>query len=844
MKRPFALPGARPRYAPDRLLDVQHIQLDVRLDVADKRIDGVCRTTLAPIVADVKHLELDAVEMDIQEVRLDGAGGGELDYAYDGKKLRIELGNKKARPVGKPFTISVTYTCHPRRGLYFVGPDAEYPNRPLQVWSQGQDEDSRHWFPCFDAPNEKATSEVIATVPGTWFALSNGDLVKQKADKKAGEKTFHWKFDVPHSCYLITLAAGELVEVRDRWKNVDVLYYVSPGREADARRALGKTPEMLELFSTKFGLAYPYSKYAQVVVAEFIFGGMENTTATTLTDAVLFDERAALDHDMEALVAHELAHQWFGDLLTCRDWGQGWLNEGFATYSEYLWREHAEGRDAAALELVDWADQYFGEDARRYRRPIATNVYDEPIDVFDHHLYEKGGLVLHMLRQVLGEEAFWTAIPHYVKKHAQGSVETRDLSRAIEESTGRNLDWFFEQWIHKAGHPELKVEFGWDSHAKIARVSVKQSQKVDNETPLFRLPTQVRFRVGNRDKTFPIEIVDNAEVFSFPLDAEPTQAIFDPGKHTLARVSVDKSRKLWQEELASATEAIDRIAATRALSKHATLEVAAALGKALVGDAFWGVRCAAADAFAILRTEPARDHLAKALKKEKHPKVRRAIARALGFFRNDHHAAAALSAVVTGGDPSYFVEAEAALALGRTRTPEAAGVLRLALERDSHLDVIRQYAYRGLAEARDESAISVLLDGASYGKLSQGRRAAIMALADLVLGRQDRESRAVREKIEELLEDKDFRVQMTAVEALAVLGDTRSIPPLRRAVERELDGRLKRRGREVIRDLADGRGRDEAVRDLRDDVDKLRGDLFAMRDRLTKLEAIVKHKKH
>jgi aminopeptidase N len=852
MRRPFALPGTRPRYAPDRVVDVEHIRIEVRLDVKDRRIDGVCETRIVPIADDLTALELDAVEMDIKRVTLGpGEKGEPLPYAYDGHRLRIQLGTGAgARPgkgagkakgtgtaqkPGVPLTLRVEYACHPRRGLYFIAPDAAYPDRPAQVWSQGQDEDSRHWFPCFDSPNEKSTSEVVATVPSSWFALSNGVLVKQ-TPAKHGEKTFHWRFDVPHSCYLITLAAGEFAAIHDRWQNVEVSYYVPKGREADAKRTLGKTPDMLALFSQKFGLEYPYTKYAQVCVAEFIFGGMENTTATTLTDAILFDERAALDYDMEALVAHELAHQWFGDLLTCRDWGQGWLNEGFATYSEYIWREHAGGRDEAGLELDDWADQYFGEDSRRYRRPIATNVYEEPIDIFDHHLYEKGGLVLHMLRRVLGEGAFWKAIGHYVRKHREGSVETRDLARAIEDATGKNLDWFFEQWIHKAGHPELKVDVSWDAQAKLAKVTVKQTQKTDAETPLFRLPTEVRFRVAGKDVTCPIEIVDPVEVFTFPLGSEPTQAIFDPGRTLLARVSCDKARSLWLAELASAEIAADRIQAARALSKQAATQVVDALAKQLRADAFWGVRAACADALGSLRTEAARDALSKAIKAEKHPKARRAVVRALGEFRKDGAAAKALEAVVASGDDSYFVEAEACLALGRTRSERAPKALREALERPSHLDVIRQFVYRGLAEARDDSALDVLLGGTRYGKLSHGRRAAIMALAALLAGRTDRDAQRGREAIEELLEDPDFRVQTTAIEALLALGDARAVPALRRAVDRAVDGRIRRRGREVIRDLSDGRSAGEAVREVRDEVDKLKGDLLALRERLVKLE--------
>jgi aminopeptidase N len=593
---------------------------------------------------------------------------------------------------------------------------------------------------------------------------------------------------------------------------------------------------MLALFSERFGLRYPYRKYAQVCVADFIFGGMENTTATTLTDTCLYDTRAALDFDMDALVSHELAHQWFGDLVTCRDWGEGWLNEGFATYSEYVWREHIDGRDEASLDLADWADQYFGEDSKRYRRPIVTNVYDEPIDIFDHHLYEKGGLVLHMLRRILGEEPFWKSIAHYLGKYRTKTVETRDLAHAVEDTTGRNLDWFFEQWTAKAGHPELKVDYGWDPDAKLARFTVKQTQKVEGDTPLFRLPLSVTFRVGGKDATFPLEIKETNEVFYFPLAEAPTQAIFDAGQHTLKHAQVDKPRPLWLDELRGATEAIDRIAAARALGKSSAAEHVTALAEALAKDRFWGVRAAAASALGDIRAPAARDALIAALARTEHPRARRAVARALGSYRHDEAAAAALEPLVTGGDPSYFVEAEACLALGRTRSVRAPEALRRALLRDSYLDVVRQYAYRGLAEARDDGAIPLLLEGTRYGKVSQGRRAAIHALAELCAGRQDREAQLMRERIEELLDDPDFRVQQAALESLSVLADPRSLPAIRRAVERNLDGRIRRRGREVTRDLEEGRTRDEATRTLRDEVDRLRQELYGLRDRLGKLE--------
>jgi len=830
MKREFALPGTPAQYAPDRRFDIQHYKIAVELDVANRRVAGTCSLTLTPLADGQRWVQLDAVELEISRVKWYGR---DLEYTHDGKHLRIDLG--KAAKTGETIQLDVSYSGQPRRGLYFVGPDEAYPDKPLQVWSQGQDQDSRYWFPCFDSPHEKATSELVATVPAGWFALSNGNLAERRDDAKTKTATYHWQFDTPHSCYLITLAAGELTELTDNWEDIAVTYYVQPGLEAECKRTLARTPEMLALFSEKFGVRYPYDKYAQVFVADFIFGGMENTTATTLTDLVLLDERAALDYDVEALVAHELAHQWFGDLLTCRDWGQGWLNEGFATYSEYIWREHAEGRDAAALELDEWGAQYYGEDSGRYRRPVATNVYDEPIDIFDHHLYEKGGRVLHMLRRVLGDDAFWRSIGHYLRKHRQGNVETRDLARAVEEATGRVLDWFFDQWILKgAGHPELDVSYEWDQERGQVKLSVKQTQAIEGNTPLFRIPVQVRFRVGKskKDHDFDLEITEQQQTFFFPLEREPTQAIFDPGKHVLAQVKLDKGTPLWISQLAQATEAIDRIHAARRLATVGGKQAEDALVDALTSDEFWGVRSAAAAALGKLRTPSARDGLIRAIRTTQHPRARRGVVRALGEFRYDETAAAALTDVIGAGDESYFVEAEACLALGKTRAEGAPEVLRSALERESFIDTIRQHAYRGLAEARDHSAIPLLLEATRYGEISHGRRAAIGALATLARGRRDAESAEVRERAEELLLDPDFRMQSAAIEALGTIGDPAALPALRDTVERDLDGRLKRRSREVIRDITESRATNEKVEALTTEVEKLRTELLALRARL------------
>ena len=843
MSREFAFPGTRPRFAPDRVVDIQHISLVLDVDPTKRTVGGTATLRAMVIAPNTKTVELDAVELTIEKVTVGGDGasgrgaGKPAQFRHDGRRLRVEL--PAALATGAELTLAIDYKGAPRRGLYFVGPDDGYPHKPLQVWSQGQDEDSRYWFPCFDAPHEKATSELRVTVPAAMFALSNGTLVSDKTS--GGKRTLHWRLDVPHSCYLITLAVGDFGTVETRWRDIPVVYYVERGREEAAERTLARTPEMLELFSQKFGVPYPYPRYAQVFVADFIFGGMENTSATTLTDSVLIDERAAIDYDIDALVAHELAHQWFGDLVTCRDWGEGWLNEGFATYSEYIWREHHEGRDAADLELEEWADQYFGEDSGRYRRTIATKLYDEPIDIFDHHLYEKGGRVLHMLRYVLGDDAFYKTLAHYLGKHRHGTVESRDLARAVEDATGRVLDWFFSQWvIDGAGHPELEVGMRWDPDTQLATVTVEQTQKVDGKTPIFRLPTKVRFRVGDKDVDHPIEIVEQKQVFHLRLDGEPSQAIFDPGHVLLAARKIDKPEPVWLAELAGATLAVDRAAAAQALAKRGGPAAEQGLMTALEKDKFWAVRGSAALGLGTIRTPAARDRLIKRLKAEVHPRARRIIARALGDFVHEPAAGAALATIVEKGDASYFVEAEACLALGRTRTQRAGELLRHASTRESFTDVIRQHAYRGLAEARDDSAIGLLVEGMKWGHPPQGRRAAAGALSILMRGRRDREARDVRERIELLLADRDFRVQAAAIEALAVIGDPAAIPALRRVVDRELDGRLRRRGKEVIRDLGEGAPLAEDVRRLRDEVGELRMLAATLRERVELLEATHK----
>ena len=388
-----ALLGKESRYAPNRDFDTLHIAIDLSVDFRRREVAASCRTRVRSFQENLDALKFDAAGMKIIGATVNGK---KASFSHKDHRLKVRLA-KRLRTREEAEVIVRYRISQPEAGLHFI---PSYPPKSpaRQVWSQGQPEDSRYWFPCHDAPHEKATSEVRATVPYGFTTVSNGRLVETRRDAKRRTVSYHWRMNQPHALYLITFAAGRFGIVKDCWRNVPVEFYCEKGREADAKRGLAKTVKAIDFFSKQLGVDYPYDKYAQVLAAEFP-GGMENTSATTMTEACLIDAKAALDNDVDLLMSHELAHQWFGDLVTCRDWSHAWLNEGFATYLECLFMHHDKGEDEFDYELYRNQQDYFQEDRDRYRRPIVTRNFKNPWVLFDRHLYQKGAAVLHMLRK-------------------------------------------------------------------------------------------------------------------------------------------------------------------------------------------------------------------------------------------------------------------------------------------------------------------------------------------------------------------------------------------------------------------------------------------------------------
>ncbi|MFO0591710.1 MAG: M1 family aminopeptidase [Polyangiaceae bacterium] len=834
--KPFTLAGTKRVYERDRPFSINHIALEIEILPATKSIEAIARVEIARIDRSAKEICLDAIGFEIDSVSLASADGAlaAASYEYDGETLKVAV------PAGTgSASIQVKYRATPRRGMYFLAPDDHVKGRPNQVWTQCQDEDARHIFPCHDKPHIKQTTEARVTVPAGWSVLSNGVLVEQHVN---GKSVYHWKMEEPHPSYLFTIVAGDFSVIEETHDGLPISYWVPRGREADGKRTFRRTPDMIKRFGELTGVKYPWNKYAQVVVSDFIFGGMENTTATTMYEHILLDERATIDITADDLIAHELAHQWFGDYVTCRDWSHGWLNEGFATFMEHVDREGHLGKDEYHYGLWLDFDTYTGEAHGRYKRPIVCQDYEAPIDIFDRHLYEKGAVVLHTLRAELGDDVFWKGVGTYLNRHAKSVVETRDLQRALEEVSGKSLDQFFEQYVFRAGHPELSVKVSHDGDALSINVRQTQATSPTAGTPSghsdpivpmfgFDLTFEIGTEEGVRRETRHVD--QGTHTFVFAMAKRPKYVVVDPDFAVPAEVKTEAPGDMLRAQLTAAQTARGRMLAAAPLSKMDDPPTSKALAATLANEAeFWGVRAEAAAALGALRSDEALTVLVNNAA-TKHPKVRRAVANALGKFRNTR--SAELLQKMALSDESYLVEADAARALGATRQSIAFDTLIDVLDRTSWADVIRAGAIDGLAALRDDRALPHVVARTRYGISTRGRRAAIMALPKISTDRKTRET------LEDLLDGTDPYLRTDVVRSLVDLGDPKSRGALSRQLERELDGRVRRRIREALRDIGTA-GKRDADR-LRDDFEALRNDYTEMKARLGKLEALLGEKK-
>ncbi|MEM9506924.1 MAG: M1 family metallopeptidase [Cyanobacteria bacterium P01_E01_bin.35] len=843
-RKSFELPGAKPHYNPDRPGQVAHIFLDLILDVTQQSFKGTCTTTIIPVRSGIERLTLDAVDLDIESVLINGVS---QPFDYDGSQIEISLQQPSSNEAIK---VEIAYGVeHPQRGLYFIQPTADYPDKPTQVWTQGEDEDSRFWFPCFDYPGQLATSEIRVQVPAGMMAISNGELIHTEQLDNAA--IYHWSQQQVHPTYLMTLAVGNFAEIEDEWRGKPINYYVEKGREADGQRSMGKTPRMVEFLSQKYGYDYPYPKYAQVCVDDFIFGGMENTSTTLLTDRCLLDERAATDNmRTESLVLHELAHQWFGDLVVIKHWSHAWIKEGMASYAEVFWTEEEYGKDDAAYYLLNEARSYISEDSTRYRRPIVTNVYREAIELYDRHLYEKGACVYHMIRAILGDELFDKAIQTFVQDNAHKTVETVDLLRAIDNATGYNLMFLFDQYVFRGGHPDYKVAYAWDGDSKLAKLTVTQKQAKDSDSKeLFDLKLPVAFGYVKNQfpqlKTFTLRIHQQEQSFYFPLEKKPDFISFDVNNNFLKTVTLQYPVAELKKQLQYDPDPISRIYAAAALAKKGGLETIKALASSLTDDPFWGVRVEVAKQLGKIKLNQGVKILATGLQ-DPDARVRRAAIAALGNFKTAV-SYEIMADCLAQGDPSYYTEAAAARSLGgmvsgnlKEKQSEVIALLKTVLEqRSGWNEVVRSGAISGLSKMKTSAeAVNLIMAYTKPGIPQALRLTSIRCLGAVSTGQTPEKLGEILEQLEAIAGESFFLTQVAVVGALGQMQTAQAIEILNDLAAQTPDGRVRRRAEEAATKVQKKLGTDKAVKELRQEIDKLKETNRDLISRLAKLEAM------
>lgn len=583
-----------------RVNDLSHTKLDVRFDYTKRYLYGKAWLTLKPHFYATDSLTLDAKGMDIKTVALvKGGKNVPLKYTYDSTQLHIQLDKSYSRTesyivyidyVARPEEISATGSAAitDAKGLYFINPDGTDKKKPIQIWTQGETESNSVWFPTIDKTAQKCTEEISMTVDKKYVTLSNGKLVNQK-NNPDGTRTDSWKMDLPHSPYLFMMAVGDFSIVKEQWRGREVSYYVEKAYEPYAKAIFGNTPEMLTFYSDLLGYEYAWPKYAQIVVRDYVSGAMENTTATLHGDFVQKTDRELLDNNNynESVIAHELFHHWFGDLVTAESWSNLTLNESFADYSEYLWLEHKYGKDEADAHSLEAGESYkqFAEYAGD--RDLVRFHYHDKEDMFDAISYQKGGRILHMLRNVVGDSAFFKSLNVYLKTNAFKPAEAHQLRLAFEEVTGEDLNWFFNQWYFGNGFPKLDVSYQYNDAAKNVTVTISQTQESGK---IFQLPMAIDVYAGGKKVRHLVTITDKTATFTFPYSTKPDLVNVDADKVLLADINDQRDLNTYVFQFNNAPTYLDRREALEACLKEQANPAARKVVIAALKDKYYGIR--------------------------------------------------------------------------------------------------------------------------------------------------------------------------------------------------------------------------------------------------------------
>jgi aminopeptidase N len=769
-------------YAPYRFADTI---VRVRFDFARGIVYGDETAVVEPKRNGLTSLPFNTLGIHYERVTVNGAP---VAYALDASR---EIMHVRLRgPATKETRLSVrfVYWAQPQRGIYFIRPDRGYPNVTPEIWSQGEMIDNRRWFPTWDEPNQKTPSELIVTVPRGWTVVANGYL--RSHTRTATTETWDWNAPHPKSTYLIAFAAGPLSrhhttlgQARDGNVgtfgdgSMSVDSYVQPRFANLNALCFGRTNDIVAYFQQIIGIRFPWEKYDQTTAERFTYGGMENASATIQTALALHPAVEDFERPCDGLVAHELAHQWWGDDVSLSDWSNTWINEGFATYFQELWFEKRFGEPEFQYQRWNAQQRYFAE-TKLYDRPIVDYVYADPLDLFDTSGYERPGEVLHMLRYMVGDKLFFKALHDYLSEYQYRNADTHDFFAAIDRSLGMDLTWFEREWFYRAGYPHYIVSDRYDAATQTLTLRVRQKNYGGEP---FRMPVVIEaFARGRRYRVEPTIDRNDQTVQIEHVASAPQMVLFDPNDNIIRKLTFPKSVAQLAYQAVNAPYVGDREWALDQLGKLAKgrrpgrTAAMRAVREVVLFDPFYGLR---ADASAVAATFGDAEGVRAALH-DRDKRVRIAAAGAAGDLTGKPAAVIAdLYALSRNADPN--VAAPALTSLGKLKAPGAYAALVSALGRPSFRQGAASGALMGLAAYGDARALPLVAARTAYGTQEQERNAAVVALAQLASAVK-RPQAALGTLLEIVRHDPLIGTRIAATRALGILGDAAAIPTLER----------------------------------------------------------------
>ena len=784
--------------APNKEFHMINLNLNLHFNLTKKEVLGVATETIVPLRENYNTVHLEASDMKINKIEFDNAN---VPFKYDGKILSIELG--KNYGLYDTLIYSIIYSAIPNKGIFFVLPDSAYPKRTPQLWSQSESEDAHYWYPCHDYPDDFGTSSLTATVPQNWVVVSNGLLKKETTDKKDKTKTFTWVEDKPHVVYLNSIVAGEFKIVKDKWDDVPIYYYVLPKYAKNAKENFSHTPDILKYFSEVTGHHYEWQKLSLSTVTNFTEGGMENVSAITLTDNTLHSLNAEPQITSTDLVSHETAHQWFGDLLTCRSWANAWLNEGFATFFEALYGKHAFGNDHFNFEMTKDHNQVINAD-KFERRPTVWNGYKSPEDVFGVYIYPRGASILNMMREMLGDDLFFKAIKYYVKKFQFHNVDTHDFTDAVREATGENLDWFYNEWLYKGGHPVYDVNYNYDEANHKLILNVDQTQKVDSLTPVYKMPVNIYIATAGQKINKMIWVDSLKNSYSFDLTEKPVMVNFDEGHSLLAEINFKKSADELSYQLKNDPDVSGRVWAAKQLSMQDEKDAVPSLIKSAKNDKFWGVREACISALGMFHSSGVRDELIVAVN-DKDKRVDVDAINQLANFKNDKNISGLLKKTFDD-EKNYFIRAAAITSLASVDSTNAIPYIDKAFKINSHQETVRAAALQALIKVDPKKGF---IEAQKYLQYGQPDPLRIRALVSLAMSKDNKEKSL--QIIRESLTDSYWIVRLIAVNELGRLGNQSDIITLNSVAKNANNNFILRAAEKSVKMIEEREGKDKTL---------------------------------